>query len=276
MILLVEFDSVCIDYFQHHDLEGNLRKKPKYKEDSRCSLSGSGEKLYFILTYMKENPNQDYHGELFGIGQPKVSKWVKLLIPLLEKALDRLKILPKRLGKELYMFLKSFGEYFLLMDATERMIPRSICYQRQKYEYSGKKKCHTVKNNLLTNSENRILYLSDTYPGSAHDKKMVEEAELSFPKNTILMQDLGYIGYNPQNVETIMPNKNYKNKPLNHFEQEMNWLISKVRVQVEHVMAGIKRLKIVKEKLRLKGEKVRDQIMLIACGLHNLRVQSRQ
>lgn len=41
---------------------------------------------------------------------------------------------------------------------------------------------------------------------------------------------------------------------------------------VEHVMAGIKRLNIVKEKIRLRMQGIRDQIMLIACGLHNLRI----
>jgi hypothetical protein len=40
-------------------------------------------------------------------------------------------------------------------------------------------------------------------------------------------------------------------------------------------MAGIKRLKIVKEKIRLKNEHVRDKVKLIATALHNLRVNYR-
>jgi len=66
MYLLYCFDNCCQDCFRIYNFEGKLRDIPKYKEDSRSSLKGSANKLYFILTYLKENPNQQYHGELFG------------------------------------------------------------------------------------------------------------------------------------------------------------------------------------------------------------------
>ncbi len=108
MYLLYCFDNCCQDCFRIYNFEGKLRDIPKYKEDSRSSLKGSANKLYFILTYLKENPNQQYHGELFGMSYPRVSKWVSLLIPLLEKALNQLKVVPKRLADELlYVVLKN-------------------------------------------------------------------------------------------------------------------------------------------------------------------------
>lgn len=273
--LLEVFEQVCENYFRFHDLEGKPRKIPKYGEDARCSLPGGESKLYFILTYMKENPGQAYHGELFGMGQPKVSKWVKLLTPLLASALGKLKVLPKRCGRGLSMILENKEEPVLWLDATERDIPRSVDHERQRYEYSGKKKRHTVKNNLLSDPGNRVLYLSDTYAGSVHDKAVADEAALEFPEGTVLCQDLGYVGYAPENVTVVMPKKNHKNKPLSVLEQDINWLIGKARVQVEHVMAGVKRLKIVKEKIRLKNEQMRDLMMWVACGTHNLRIQYR-
>jgi len=48
-----------------------------------------------------------------------------------------------------------------------------------------------------------------------------------------------------------------------------------VRVVVEHVIAGVKRCRIVKDVLRLTTEGIADQVMEIACGLHNVRVSSR-
>jgi hypothetical protein len=54
-----------------------------------------------------------------------------------------------------------------------------------------------------------------------------------------------------------------------------NRLLTSVRVKVEHVMAGVKRIRIVKDKIRLHGEQIRDKVMLIACGLHNLRIANR-
>lgn len=276
MALQSVFGPLCEKYFQHHDLEGNLRKIPKYRDDARCSLPGSFTKLRFILMYLKENPRQHYHGLLFGMQQPRVSKWVKLLLPILEDALARLKALPKRFGYELYAFLQTFTRYVLLMDATESRIPRSADYERQKYEYSGKKKMHTVKNNLIVDQRSNILFLSSTYAGSIHDKVLADEVGHQFPDNTVLVEDLGYLGYEPGNISVLLPKKKPKNGELSKQEKEENRQISQIRVPVEHVMAGVKRLNIAKEKIRIRIDDVRDKVMLIACGLHNLRIAHRE
>ena len=56
----------------------------------------------------------------------------------------------------------------------------------------------------------------------------------------------------------------------------LNQVIASVRIEVEHVIAGIKRCRIVKETLRLTQDGISDMVMEIACGLHNLRVSQRQ
>ena len=55
----------------------------------------------------------------------------------------------------------------------------------------------------------------------------------------------------------------------------LNHLFSSARVVVEHVIAGVKRWRIVKEVLRLTTDGISDLVMEIACGLHNLRVSCR-
>jgi hypothetical protein len=59
-------------------------------------------------------------------------------------------------------------------DGTERPIPRPKDAAEQKSYYSGKKKGHRVKNLLLVNAALLILFLSDTYEGSAHDKRIAD------------------------------------------------------------------------------------------------------
>jgi len=56
----------------------------------------------------------------------------------------------------------------------------------------------------------------------------------------------------------------------------MNRKVSRIRVKVEHARAGVKRCRIVKEVLRNTKEGVTDLVMVIACGLHNLRVYYRK
>jgi hypothetical protein len=54
-----------------------------------------------------------------------------------------------------------------------------------------------------------------------------------------------------------------------------NRIFSRVRVVVEHVIAGVKRCRIVKDVLRLTTKGISDVVMEIACGLHHLRVSCR-
>jgi len=45
---------------------------------------------------------------------------------------------------------------------------------------------------------------------------------------------------------------------------------------VEHALAGVKRSRIVKEVFRNTKEEFSDLVMVVACGLHNLRVRYRK
>lgn len=58
-------------------------------------------------------------------------------------------------------------------------------------------------------------------------------------------------------------------------EQMLTGIFSSARVVVEHVLAGVKRCRIVKDVLRLTKEGISDLVIEIACGLHNLRVSCR-
>lgn len=137
------------------------------------------------------------------------------------------------------------------------------------------KKTHEVKNNVLADSTRRILYLSDTYEGSVHDKKICENEPLTFTQEIDLFQDTGFIGHTPENATIHMPTKKPKGKELTQEQKDVNKSISKVRVLIEHSINGIKRCRIVKERLRNWKQGFADKIMAIACGLHNLRITFR-
>ena len=62
---------------------------------------------------------------------------------------------------------------------------------------------------------------------------------------------------------------------LTEAEKERNRRISQVRVRVEHAIAGVKRSRMVKDVLRNTKDGISDLSMLLACGVHNLRVQYR-
>lgn len=274
MDLLYHFAPIVEEYYRHYDLKGQPRKIVRYRQRSDSSLPSPVNKLFFILSYMKENPNQVYQGVMFSMSQGKVSLWVKQLSSLLEQALEQMGKMPKREMNKFYNFLYACLEVIMFMDVAERRIGRSTDYQVQKAHYSGKKRCHTLKNLLITNLKGEIIYLGETFEGSIHDKTMYDQAALKFPHQWhSLWVDLGFLGIQAAGVEVFMPEKKPKGKQLSKFQKQLNTLIASIRVKVEHAIAGVKRLKIIRNQIRLHAWQQRDRMMDIACGLHNLRCQ---
>ena len=137
------------------------------------------------------------------------------------------------------------------------------------------KKNHSVKNNLLSLPDRKIVWLSRTYYGSVHDKKICDQQPLSLPKDSKLWQDTGFVGHHPDGVQVIMPTKKPRGKELTQSQKDRNKEISKVRIVVEHAIGGAKRCRIVKDRMRCHKFQFDDLVMELACGLHNLRIELR-
>jgi predicted ATPase len=75
------------------------------------------------------------------------------------------------------------------------------------WEYSGKKKCHTVKNLVLVNKQLTIEFLGETAPGSVHDKRLADATSYPLPEGSHLLQDLGFLGFTVPGVVIEMPEK---------------------------------------------------------------------
>jgi hypothetical protein len=118
-----------------------------------------------------------------------------------------------------------------------------------------------------------VLYLSPTYGGSIHDKKICDLEQIEFLKQTRVLVDLGFKGLSSLVAQIVMPYKKKKNQELNAQQQEANTWVSKIRVKVEHIIASIKIFRKVKEKFRGRLYNREDRVMLIACGLHNLKLK---
>ena len=66
---------------------------------------------------------------------------------------------------------------------------------------------------MIVNAETkRIGYLSTTYAGKVHDKKIAEQEKISYPRNATLYKDTGFQGYEPRGVKTVQPKKSHTKK----------------------------------------------------------------
>lgn len=71
------------------------------------------------------------------------------------------------------------------------------------------------------------------------------------------------------------PTKKPRGSELTVEEKEENRRIASIKMRIEHVIGSVKRYRIVKEKMRLWREGVRDMVMETCCALHNFRLQYR-
>jgi hypothetical protein len=273
-IILSEFQPIVELYFRYHTFSGGRRKCPMFKEYRNSSLSRADGKLFFILYYMKNNSLQESMGEFFGISQGKVSIWARVLLPLLHETMGSLGFVPHNNSEKLHKQLESTVETIICHDATVREVERSTDYSTQKEFYDGKHKCHTIKNHVVCDEHNKILYVSPLYEGKIHDKKLIEEENLTFPENITLLQDTGYQGFTPD-ATVFMPKKKPKGGELSAVDKEANQMISSIRVRIEHVIGSVKILRMVKEKIRLKKWEIKQTVFMIASAIHNLRKKYR-
>jgi hypothetical protein len=130
-----------------------------------------------------------------------------------------------------------------------------------------------VKNVLLVGAPLTILFLSDTYGGRTHDKRIAEATPYPLPAGSQLLQDLGFLAFTLPEVEILMPTKKPRNQELPLEEQLANQALHYRRLRIEHVNSSVKRCRIVKDRLRLWKTGIRDRVMEICCALHNFRVR---
>ena len=130
-----------------------------------------------------------------------------------------------------------------------------------------------LKNLLLINAELHILFLSETQPGSVHDKRMADTTPYPLPAQSQLLQDLGFQGFTLEGVDIIQPTKKPRGKMLTPAQKAANQAMARRRVRIEHVNSSVKRCRMLKETIRMWKDGMRDMVMEIGCALHNFRVR---
>lgn len=126
---------------------------------------------------------------------------------------------------------------------------------------------------LLVNAALLILFLSDTFEGSAHDKRVADTTPYPLPPGSTLLQDLGFLAFTLNGVTSVTPFKKPRGGTLTDEQKDFNQALARRRVRIEHVNSSVKRCRIVKDTIRIFKEDTRDMVAEICCGLHNFRLR---
>jgi len=208
-LLLPAFEHCC-ECLYPVDRTAAGRPRQRFPGGGRTgALHEPGQKLLFLLVYLKTYPLQVLMAELFGLSRPRVNYWLRRLLPVLRDALDQLGVLPERDPRAFSRAGAPDGRpRRCIIDGSERRRQRPKNPGKQAAHYSGRKKAHTDKNVVVADAgSKRIEYLSQTYQGRVADKSIADREGIAYPPGTILYKDSGFQGYEPAVAKTCQAKK---------------------------------------------------------------------
>lgn len=285
-----KFDTlvpVFADMYQTIQEERLQRKEIKrlWKSGPKGVLDTPEKRLFFVLYYLKTYPTFDVLGFQFDLSAGHAHDEVAAYLPVLQRTLERLNMLPKRAVESVDEFRQLVDQYSkILIDCTEVPCVRPCDDDEQSERYSGKKKRHTLKSLTVTDAHLRkILLLSPLYGGSVHDYTLMKEtfdpALPYFVGDIEVKLDLGFLGARKDYGSSMtLPHKKprkSKNNPmpkLTEPQKEENYRHAKERVVVEHAIGGMKIFYCLTHRIRNQSIAFIDRLFTVSAGLWNLKI----
>ena len=134
--------------------------------------------------------------------------------------------------------------------------------------YSGKKKRHTLKTQLVVDKETQIVICTSFSNGRKHDFRLFKESKVAIQSASLIIADSGYQGLQKIHCNTLLPKKKSKKNSLSKEEKKNNTKIASQRVGNEHAIGFIKRFKIVADRYRTRRKRFGLRFNLIT-GIRN-------
>ena len=232
-------------------------------------------RLLVSLLYLRQHWTMQAIAETIHCSEATVWNYIHEMLPYIRQALPA-SLLEQWQQEcdsiergELEEWLAELPEGALLVDTWEQPIQRPQDKEAQEACYSGKKKQHTRKNQLISLPKGAdIVDVVIGELGPRSDTKLFEQTQAQLPSSWKFIGDKAYVG----RANTTTPMKKPRGGELTPDQKEFNRQISQERVYVEHLIRVIKIFRIAKELFRMR-EGMYEMVVGCVCGLVRLRVQ---
>jgi len=228
------------------------------------------DRILMLLIYYRCYTSYDLLEYIFGVDSSTVCRDIVKIEPAVRQSVPipaKLYTNSKKIN-DITQLQQFFPELIVITDGTEQQIPRPKNRIKRKTHYSGKRKKHTIKNQITINLTGEIIHKPPHSPGRRNDYAIYKIKHPVLPKELMIFYDLGYLGVEkdfPKQI-SILPYKRKKGKELTIHQKEWNKLQSKIRIKVEHAISKIKKFRINAETFRNKLCRY-DTISDIVCGI---------
>lgn len=258
-------------------------QRQQAQRPGRKRQAGAGRKkeaevlcrLLVTLLYLRQHWTMQALAETIGCAESTVWNYIHEMLPYIRSELPAslLEQWQKECDSversELEGWLAELPEGALLVDSWEQPIPRPKKDEEQEDYYSGKKKGHTRKNQLicLPNGTDIVdVVLGEKGPQS--DSKLFEQTQAELPETIAFIGDKAYVGRS----NTTTPIKKPRGGQLTQEQKDFNRQVSQKRVYVEHLIRVLKIFRIGKELFRMRS-RMYELVISCVCGIVRLRVQ---
>ena len=234
------------------------------------------------LMWLRLYLNTEVLGYLFGVDKATASRNTRNQLPTLRRLGDETLGWPeppqRGQGKGIDQARQAYPDLLALIDATEQPVQRSSDAETQKAHYSGKKKGHTRKTQLIVNEYGQIRDVSRSTPASRHDLNHFRQSEAAakIPEQVTAGADAGYQGLPAElpNPSVITPFKASKKHPLTPEEKLLNQEFSRTRIIVENTICHLKHCKVLADRFGHSVDRY-DDVFRSVVAIVNPRIARR-
>lgn len=214
-------------------------------------------RLLIALVWVRVYPTFELLGRLFGLDKSNAWHNTQDALEVLEGMTDFPFDPPGRGRPRLTtrdQVMDTFPEVRAVIDAKEQAFRRPAGWANQEPYYSGKKRRHTVKTQVVCTPSGRVGAVSRTVPGRTADLTLLRHDRVldRLPAGAGVMTDKGYVGVRADAGDrpVVIPVRATQNHPLTDAQKAANRCINRERVVVEHVMAQLNRFQVLRQTYR--------------------------
>lgn len=272
-VALYEQVGGAIERYEARRLNQRARQRAvgaggKYERDTR-------DRLLMAMIWLRLYPTYDVLGFLFDLDKSNVSRNLKRVLAVLHEQLGDEVRWPDqgRRKQKMEAFMQEFPEVAAIVDATEQPTQRPKDQETQQRYYSGKKKRHTLKTQVVVGPDGELMAVSDTVPGAQHDKKLYDESGVGdrLDEDEAMMGDSGYQGIQHDH-RAVLPDKKPKGGELTDQQKARNRRVSQARVVVENTICQLKTFRVLAHVYR-HDRAEHNAIFRIVAALTNRRIR---
>ena len=240
---------------------------------------GTADRLLMALLWLRVYPTYEVLGFFFGLHKRNAQLNVRAALDVLDSLSDFPFDRPgegRKKARSPQEVMAAFPQVRIIIDAKEQRINKPVGEQAQRPYYSGKKKAHTIKNQVVVNPRGQIEAVSEPAPGSTHDLTLLVNSGVlgGLGEGEAVMTDKGYAGLGKHcpGVPLVIPHKKPRGGELSDEQRAFNREVARHRIVVEHTMAQLNRFTVLRQVFRGKRRDRHSKVTRVVAKVVNRRL----